>query len=758
MANILTGTVSEYAAEPFLTNKSGGTIANVATRVVAEWGNTVDEQFEQINACFNAVSSSNHIRISGNAYVSGAAYVGGDAVIVTGETLTLGAGAGSSVPSLTLDKGDAQQSVIDFDNESTTNWRIADNNSEWLMFQRGASAATLLQFLGTAGSGNRSQYSIEALTRFAIGDGSSLNPTASLNAPTNGATDLHFEWGSKVVGAVHLESFSGDLILHTHPTLNGAGVEILRCKRSDQTLHVPVASVLTGAVTAQSNLTLDSASPTLTVGDGSGSPNLVLDKDDFGLAKLIFQKASNPRWQLQMQVNEDFKVLRFNPADNGDSYNCVDLDRATGEMSLEANLSLTSSSPTLTVGDGTGTPILYIDGGEDGSNDPTIRFATTGSHQWALQQDESANSNFRLFRYINGSFQDTVIDVDHTNSDISIIANLDLDSASPNLTLGDGSGGPIIILDKADGSEGQIRFNNEGNLNWIVDDTSSEALRIRRYKNNVAHNNAIVAASDGDWSLEADLSLTSSSPTLTLGDGGGQPQIVLDKADASQAVLKFSNEGTRRWQYNMDNGENFEINRYDANGDFAGLSLEVASSDGDITMEANLSLTSSSPNLTLGDGSGVPRIIINKDPANVGRIDWQTNGTARFRLQHQTNEDLQLYRYNSAGSDQTSVLQIDVDDGTLSVEANLNLTSSSPTLTVGDGTSNAKIVVDQEADGSGSIVFNSGGSIAGGLRFGNADPIDNMGANGDIYINRNGSVGVGDLIWHKEGGVWVNVA
>jgi len=307
------------------------------------------------------------------------------------------------------------------------------------------------------------------------------------------------------------------------------------------------------------------------------------------------------------------------------------IDDDTGDIEIEANLDLTSSSPTLTVGDGSGSPILYLDGGEDGSNDPIIRFATTGSHQWSIQQDESAGSNLRVLRYINGSFQATTLDIDRSGN-ITMEADLTLDSDSPTLTVGNGTGGvPRIAFDKPNGDVARWDFMDNGVVRWRIQHHTNEDLIWNRLNSagGDQHTFMTMDVDDGTMRLEADLSLTSSAPTLTVGDGTGAVEVVLDSS-SDNADIRFREGGTEFWSLakkTSGGSPGFVIERYD-NGVFEADSLFIAESDGDINIEANLSLTSSSPILTVGNGSdGSPEVALDQVANASGSFTFGSAGS-----------------------------------------------------------------------------------------------------------------------------------
>jgi len=272
---------------------------------------------------------------------------------------------------------------------------------------------------------------------------------------------------------------------------------------------------------------------------------------------------------------------------------------------------------------------------------------------------------------------------------LGISGSLNLISSS-SISLGDGTGLPTFSINKLGSSVSRIDWKDAGVVRWRFQNHTNEDLILYRYDGSGTDQNEVLTLDidTGLLDLGNDLSLTSSSPTFTVGDGTGQPQIDLDKAAGSQAVIKFSDAGIRRWQMNLDTGENLEFNRYYDNGNFNGNPIQILVADGSITMEGDLSLTSSAPTLTVGDGSGGASVIID-GPASGGAdasLEFHTTGSREWSLVQDASagSPLRLFRYRD-GSFQGTTIDISLTDGSINFEGSITMNSASPTFRLGNG-------------------------------------------------------------------------
>lgn len=191
-----------------------------------------------------------------------------------------------------------------------------------------------------------------------------------------------------------------------------------------------------------------------------------------------------------------------------------------------------------------------------------------------------------------------------------------------DLAVGDGSTSADIVLDKADAAIGALQFHNEGIRRFYLYLTAGEDLSVNRY---AAGTGAFVdtpltisqstgnftllhdlAAVDGTFSGNVDITsgtldvgglatfdgnaiLDSASPTLTVGSGGGSPDIILNKTAAGSAETRYQTGGVLDWIVQNDVIESYQILRYVA-GSFQDVPFKILNSTGDVTLANNLTV------------------------------------------------------------------------------------------------------------------------------------------------------------------------
>ena len=91
---------------------------------------------------------------------------------------------------------------------------------------------------------------------------------------------------------------------------------------------------------------------------------------------------------------------------------------------------------------------------------------------------------------------------------VTMNGDLTLDSASPNATFGDGTGGPINTFNKAAGSSAEVRFSSAGALDWNMLVFSDERFIISRHIAGVFQDNALeISNSTGDITIANDVTI-----------------------------------------------------------------------------------------------------------------------------------------------------------------------------------------------------------------------------------------------------------
>lgn len=480
-----------------------------------------------------------------------------------------------------------------------------------------------------------------------------------------------------------------------------------------------------GDVSVGADLSLTGSDPTLLVGDGTGTPAIEIDKSDAGTSALRYRNAGIKRWDLGLDTGEAFTLNRFN-ASAGHLDNPFTISVNTGDIAVANDLNLTSSSPILVVGDNSASPSLQINKGSAGD----------GTLQFSLSTDAKRirhNSSEELdIDHWNGGTWETIAKFD-SSKNVSLSDNLSLTSSNPTLTIGDQLDvGPDIILNY--GSAAEIKFVPLGFNSYRVAG-SGNSLVLGRW-NGSSWINAIRIDSTPDVNISNDLALTSSSPNLDVGDSTGSPDIALLKSAAGASRIVFRNTGGNAdWVVTDDASESFLIKRF-----IAGVSqdtpIAISNATGDITIADDFALTSSSPNLTLGDGNGAPNLILDKDAGGQGEIFFNSDSLTEWIIQVETDEDFLIRRYNAGASQD---IPLEINHGTGHITASTIVPTADDTDDLGSSDlrwANFHVVSASfgaiESDGviSGSTIhllganFGSANVLADDIVIGNGDAVD----------------------------------
>ncbi len=171
---------------------------------------------------------------------------------------------------------------------------------------------------------------------------------------------------------------------------------------------------------------------------------------------------------------------------------------------------------------------------------------------------------------------------------VAIEQNLDLDSASPTLTLGDNTGAPRLILDAVASSDGAIDWEQGSVLRWRLFTNSSAEWRLHRYNaSGVFQDNPIlVDPTAGDVAFASDITVAGGLFALT---GTSTPTIRIDKTPGSTGILDFSTDGSTQWVVRNTSTENFEIERNNPAGTPADIPFAIAVATGNVTFANDIS-------------------------------------------------------------------------------------------------------------------------------------------------------------------------
>jgi hypothetical protein len=431
-----------------------------------------------------------------------------------------------------------------------------------------------------------------------IGDGTG-NPGATIFGATD--ANLFFSNGVGVADGGFTYEFASDIIRFR--TANGNRVSLTATLLQPVTTGAitlggvgaewsDVRSVLgtfSSNVTVGGTFSLTAANASLTLGDGTGTPNLILNKSDAATgAGVDHQNAGFIRWRTGMDGSENWGLHRFNGAGVFQESTIVDQSThgwdfpatvdVTGLATFDANAILNSASPILTIGDGTGDGRLIIDKA-DLSEAQVARYENAGVIRWAWHHFVSENLGLRRYN-ASGVLVDTMTVNQSTGSwtfpaEIIGQTNLSLTGGAPVLTVGDGlAGTKTIAIDTENAAQGQLRYHTAGAIRWnVAKIATTDNYAIERYTGassfqgtpflinssdaTVTINGATIAsnadiATAGSVTLSASfLNMAQANPTAFIGDGTGTPVIVMNKSATASTIIRLRDVSVTRWEYGM---------------------------------------------------------------------------------------------------------------------------------------------------------------------------------------------------------------
>lgn len=214
----------------------------------------------------------------------------------------------------------------------------------------------------------------------------------------------------------------------------------------------------------------------------------------------------------------------------------------------------------------------------------------------------------------------------------TVYGDVTLNEASPTLTVGAGTGAPVIISDKADLSEGHFTLRNAGATRWILAHESNENLTFHRYNSSAVYQDSPISINQSSGVVS--LGLAATSPRVMIGESAlGSPILDLNKGAADNSQVRFLvsgslSAGVKRIEH--DSSEGFKIGHYNGSGWDTAVSITDgdtmtlgATSSAVVTTPGKLELTAGGP--TLSAGSGTPESSVTAD---VGSIYMRTDGGA----------------------------------------------------------------------------------------------------------------------------------
>lgn len=557
--NIVTESVGVYAARAWRSvvkvDAFGAILdAQLATIIGANWFNNVDDNLAQLNAWLNGTGKAalikataaeiDSITLSGDIAVANIVASGNvdcvdlvasgnvDAAHVTAATVVAGTGALSDA---TAAADDLVVGAIEATDHGVT---ILSTSVARLAFSDVAN--TVVGYLAYTHASNT--------LGFGIAGGTELNLTATTLAP---AADGGLALGS---GALRY------------------------------------SNAYLSAVTAYS---------TISLGDGTGSPALTLNRDTAGAAYMYFQSEGVNEWHLKTETG----LLKLARYDAGVLIDEVLFGSGNvafpGELTTAGNIEATGPDVTLTLGDASGNPKLIIAGA------PEIEFRD-GS--WALTHEIVGGSTLNINRYSGGVLQDTL---GYGSQGLTVPIALKVgDSATSS---------PVITLSKSDAGSSSLSFASNNVTRWAFLSDSNEDLLLRRYNSGgVAQSTTTWSNSTGTWSLADSVSLDFASPVLTVGSGAGTPSIVINKLSTSEGSLEYLDGGTMRFSVLLNNAESLLFRRYNSSAVLQDTTT-VSGSDGSWSFPKGIGISGSASRFTAGTGA--------PSGGSNGDLYWRTDGT-----------------------------------------------------------------------------------------------------------------------------------
>lgn len=130
---------------------------------------------------------------------------------------------------------------------------------------------------------------------------------------------------------------------------------------------------------------------------------------------------------------------------------------------------------------------------------------------------------------------------------------------------------------------------------------------------------------------------------------------------------------------------------------------------GALKVNGNVDLDSTNPILTVGDGTGDPKIRLDKAAGSAAAMQWYDNGTHRWGLAMDASENLDLQRYNASAVFQDNPIEFG-SDGDVTIANDLLMDNASPGVEMGNGSGSCYIRMDKGSASTGQLQFKDGGT------------------------------------------------
>jgi hypothetical protein len=340
----------------------------------------------------------------------------------------------------------------------------------------------------------------------------------------------------------------------------------------------------------------------------------------------------------------------------------------------------------------------------------------TGTSVWSINR-LATTDNFVIRRGNSGK---QVIIADPTGKvdirdDLRLASNLLLTSSSPVQSIGDGTGSPALVLSKSDAGSATINFQSNGVLRGAFTMDPTEKLYINRYGGGGDLRTSAIF--DDNVTLPGSLLITGTNSQIILGDGLGSPDIIFKKADSSSVYIDFRLVNTQRWLFGYDDQEYLTFKRLDSGGNILDDSFRINPANGLIEIANNMSLTGSSPTLTVGTSGA--KIIVTGSLHTQG-ISMGYRSTAADQAITLATTDYIIELNSSTGTKAITMTTSGITSGQKICVYLTTATGGSYTLSVTRGSTSGTATLD--AVGEGVIICYSGAAwklleLTGGATF-----------------------------------------
>ena len=529
--------------------------------------------------------------------------------------------------------------------------------------------------------------------------------------PTTGQGWLAFTDVSTVMAAdLHWDAASGELRSRV------AGTQWLSATAS--------AVGIVPDTTLSGDLTLNSAAPTLTMGDNTGNPTIQMQTSAAGTAALYMGDGTNAQdGGVGYYAASDAVFLR---AANADQIYLVDtalypstdndlqlgltirrwttVNSYAGDFATNVGVTgtLTASGLTYPTSDGGSGDIMSTNGAG------TLSLVTLAS----LGLPDAGTTNDATLRWdaVGTQWLENTALLATSAGAVTASGNLTLDSASPVLQLGDGTGNPTVqIVGSATGFPA-VFFQDVGQaLQW------DEAAQILRQ---YIAGNAEVTLNASTLTLPTnDLTLSAGDLTVTAGDATIGGTLLLSHATNPQ--LHFIDSGNRIFV----NGGAMQF--------FLGGSREMYFDSSAMYLESNdLTLTTGDLTVTAGAGtiggtftaSGLTYPTSDGGSGDIMYTDGAGNlslvSLAYLGLPGYGSTDNATLRWDSGNAQwEENTALLATSAGAVTASGNLTLDADSAILNVGSGTgtaANPNIWIRSDGAGNSALYFVKGTSFGAG--------------------------------------------